>query len=332
MSRTRPPRARRALTPAAGLAALALLTACSSPTETPSGDDELTPLTMQSAWINDAEFMGYFIGLEEGYYEELGIDLEYLPGGPAVIPESTLLSGDADLALTTPDTTIAAITDQGTDFVILGAQYQQNPLGIVSLVESGITGPADLVGKTVAVPDVNRLSFSAVLAINGIDEADVTVVPYAYDPTPLISGEVDATIDFVTNVPYTIGEQGYESTFFTLYDAGFRIPNNTVVVFRETLEEKRDALKSWLEASTRGWEENFTDPDGWPEVFMDNWFAGTGRTLENEIYFNNAQQPLMESPNGFYYLDEDAIQDIIDSLALIGIEATTDMFDLSLFD
>ncbi|MEO1398734.1 MAG: ABC transporter substrate-binding protein, partial [Pseudomonadota bacterium] len=81
-----------------------------------------TPFTMQAAWINDAEFAGYFIGIDEGYYAEEGLDLTYLSGGPDVIPESTIIAGRADLALTTPDTTIKAIVDQGAPFKIIGAQ------------------------------------------------------------------------------------------------------------------------------------------------------------------------------------------------------------------
>jgi len=65
-----------------------------------------TSFTMQAAWINDAEFAGYFIGIDEGYYDEEGLDLTYLSGGPDVIPESTIIASRADLALTTPDTTI----------------------------------------------------------------------------------------------------------------------------------------------------------------------------------------------------------------------------------
>jgi len=75
-----------------------------------------TTFTMQAAWINDAEFAGYFIGIDDGYYAEEGLDLTYLSGGPDVIPESTIIAGRADLALTTPDTTIKAIAEQGAPF------------------------------------------------------------------------------------------------------------------------------------------------------------------------------------------------------------------------
>ena len=63
-----------------------------------------TPFAMQAAWINDAEFAGYFLAMDQGYYTAEGLDLTYLPGGPDVIPEGTIVAGRADLALTTPDT------------------------------------------------------------------------------------------------------------------------------------------------------------------------------------------------------------------------------------
>ena len=72
-----------------------------------------TPLTFQASWINDAEFTGYFVAIDQGYYKAEGLDLTYLSGGPDVIPESTLIAGKADLTLTTPDTTVKAIVDQG---------------------------------------------------------------------------------------------------------------------------------------------------------------------------------------------------------------------------
>lgn len=291
-----------------------------------------TPLTMQASWINDAEFAGYFTAIDKGYYTDQGIDLTYLPGGPNVIPESTLLAGTADIALTSPDTTVSAIADQGAELVIIGTQYQQNPLGIVSLAASNITGPADLVGKTVAVPDVNRIAFDALLTLNGVDPAAVTVVPYAYDPTPLLSGEVDATLDFVTNVPYTIEQSGGKATSFTLYDHGYKIPNDTIVVSRTTLQTKRDALIAWLKASRQGWTENLANPATYPPTFADTWFKGTGRTVENEIFFNTAQKPLIESPAGILSMTDQTVQETIDSLALVGITATPEMFDLSLVE
>ena len=291
-----------------------------------------TPLTMQAAWINDAEFAGYFLGIDEGYYSDAGLDLTYLSGGPDVIPESTIIAGRADLALTTPDTTIKAIADQGAPFKIIGAQYQKNPIGIVSLVSNPISEPKDLIGKTRAVPPVNVISVNAMLALNGIKPDQVNIVPYAYDPTPLIQGEIDASLDFTTNVPYTISQQGVEATSFLLYDFGFTIYNDTVVVTEQTLATKRTELIAWLRASRQGWEQNFKDPNLWPQKWAETWFKGTGRTIENEIFFNNAQLPLMESTAGFMALTEEGIEANLSALGEVGIKGNRDMFDTTLLE
>ena len=288
--------------------------------------------TMQAAWINDAEFMGYFVAIDKGYYAEEGLELTYLSGGPDVIPESALLSGRAPLALTTPDTTIKAIVDQGAPFKIVGTQYQKNPIGIVSLAKAPITSPEELVGKTLAVPPVNTISVNAMLQMNGIDPADVRIVPYAYDPTPLIAGEIDASLDFTTNVPYTIEQAGEEAVSFLLYDFGFTIYNDTVVVTEDALASQRDLIVKWLRASRKGWTENYVDAEHYPPMFADSWFAGTGRTIENELFFNKAQQPLMEHADGFFAMDEEGIAGNIEALNAIGIAATRDMFDTTLLD
>ena len=289
-----------------------------------------SPLTMQAAWINDAEFCGYFAAIDNGYYKDEGLELTYLSGGPDVIPESSIIAGKADLALTTPDTTIKAIVDQGAKFKIIGAQYQKNPHGIISLAKNPIREPKDLIGKTLAVPPVNVISIEAMLRANGIDRAQVNIVPYSYDPTPLIKGEIDASLDFTTNVPFTLKQQGAEAVTFLLYDYGYTIFNDTIVVTEETLAAKRKELVSWLRASRKGWEENLKDPAVYPPKFAETWFKGTGRSIENEVYFNTAQKPLVEAAGGILSMSEEGIEKTISSLSQVGIKATREMFDTTL--
>lgn len=295
-----------------------------------TGAAAATPFNFQSSWANDAEFIGYFVALDKGYYAAEGLDLTYLPGGPDVIPESTLIGGKADLTLTTPETTVTAIVDQGAKFKIIGTQYQKNPIGIVSLAKTPVRTPKDMIGKKIAVPPVNVISVEAVLKLNGIDPKEVNFVPYAYDPMPIVKGEVDGASNFVTNVPYSIKQAGEEAVSFLLYDYGFTVYNDTVVVTEDTLKNRRKDLVAWLRASRKGWTDNFVDPAAWPPKFADTWYKGTGRTIDNEIYFNTAQKPLMEHANGIFAMDDEGIQKNIDALGRIGIKATKDMFDTSL--
>jgi hypothetical protein len=76
--------------------------------------------------------------------------------------------------------------------------------------------------------------------------------------------------------------------------------------------------------------ENFKDPSHYPPAFEGSFFKGTGRTVANEIYFNNAQKPLIDAPSGIFSMSESGIATCIDSLNKIGIKATRQMFDSTL--
>jgi ABC-type nitrate/sulfonate/bicarbonate transport system substrate-binding protein len=289
-----------------------------------------TSITMQAAWINDAEFLGYFVAMDEGLYAKEGLELTYLSGGPDVIPESSLLTGKADIALTAIETTVPAITDQGAKFKIIGTQYQKNPIGVVSLAKSNIKEPKDLIGKTLACPPVNLTSVKAMLKLSNVPESEVRIVPYEYDPTPLMEGAIDASIDFTTNVPFAIKEKGYDPAAFLLYDFGFTVWADTVVVTEETLAAKRGDLVKWLRASRAGWDLAFVDPAAYPPKMAETWFKGTGRSIGNEIFFATAEKPIMEHPDGIFAMTEDGIEKNIEALGQVGIKATKDMFDTSL--
>ena len=287
-------------------------------------------ITMQASWVNDAEFLGFFVAMDKGYYKDAGIDVTYLSGGPDVIPESALLSGKANLALTTPDTTIEAITKQGAKFRIVGAQYQKSPIGIISLESKPVNKPADLVGKTLAVPPVNMAMIRAFLKINGIDQHALRIVPYEFDPTPLIKGDIDASVDFVTDVPYTIGLQGRKAVSLLLYDYGVTLYNDTVVVTEDLLKTNRAAVVKWLSASRKGWLDNFKDPAAYPKAFKDSYFKGTGRATENDIFTNTADKPLIDTSVGIFTMTDAGIAQNLEYLDRVGIKATKAMFDTSL--
>jgi len=289
-------------------------------------------VAMQAAWVNDAEFIGYFVAMQNGYYQAQDVEMQYLSGGPDVIPESSLLAGKAPVALTVPDTTIKAITTQGARFKIIGAQFQKTPIGVVSLASRPVPNVKALEGKILAVPPVNMAQVHGMLRLNGIAKSAVRIVPYQFDPTPLIKGEVDATVDFVTDVPYTVEQAGKRAVSFLLYDYGVTVYADTVTVTEEFLAANRPLLVRWLRASRQGWAENFKDPVRYPRILKDSWFSGTGRSTDNDIFTNTANRPLVETANGIFAMTESGIADNIKYLKSIGISADRSMFDTSVLE
>jgi ABC-type nitrate/sulfonate/bicarbonate transport system substrate-binding protein len=289
-------------------------------------------VAMQAAWVNDAEFIGYFVAIRNGYYKAQDVEMSYLAGGPDVIPESSLLAGKAPVALTVPDTTIKAITTQGAKFKIIGAQFQKTPIGVVSLESRPVPNVKALEGKILAVPPVNMAQVAGMLRLNGIARNAVRIVPYQFDPTPLIKGEVDATVDFVTDVPYTVGLAGKKAISFLLYDYGVTVYADTVAVTEDFLAANRPLLVRWLRASRQGWAENFKDPAKYPQLLKESWFSGTGRSTANDIYTNTSDRALIDTPDGIFSMTEAGIAANIKYLKSIGINADRSMFDTSVLE
>ena len=170
------------------------------------------------------------------------------------------------------------------------------------------------------------------LRLNGIARNAVRIVPYQFDPTPLIKGEVDATVDFVTDVHYTVGLAGKKAISFLLYDYGVTLYADTVTVTEEFLAANRPLLVRWLRASRQGWAENFKDPAKYPQLLRDSWFSGTGRSTANDIYTNTSDRALIETPEGIFAMSEAGIAANIKYLRAIGINADRSMFDTSVLE
>lgn len=288
-------------------------------------------LNFQADWLNDPEFLGYMIAIDKGYYKAEGLTVNYSSGGPSLIPEGTLLSGKSDVALTNSLTTAKAIYEKGAPLIVIGTQYQKSPLGVISLASSRIKGMSNLKGKTIACPTISEAVLLAMLKLANLTRDDVHIVPYAFDPTLLINGEVDAIVDFVTQLPFLVEQKsGKKTSTFLFWDAGLPLYIDLVVVTKDTLKKKRPQLVKFLRASRKGWEENFADPTKYPKLYNHTWFKGLGSTIEAELYFNKTQKELMQNPKGFFAMSDEDIKRNLDALAKLGVKGNASMFDASL--
>ena len=295
-----------------------------------AGPAPLGQLTLQSAYINDAEFLGYFIAIDKGFYRSRGVDFVYRPGGPDIIPESALFSRKADIALTDLDTTVSAITKQGAKFKIIGAQFQKNPMGVISLPQKPVRSPKDLVGKTLSVSPVSMALVRAFFRINGLPPNAVRIVPdLQSDPTSLLTGVVDAALGFTSDYPFVVREHGKTPITFLLGDYGMPQFIDMVVVPEEVLKTKRAALVQWLAASRQGWSENFRDPAVYPKALHDTWLKPAGRSVAYDTFSNTAYRDLMSAKGGVFSMSEEDIARNIDAIGRLGLKATRAMFDTS---
>jgi ABC-type nitrate/sulfonate/bicarbonate transport system substrate-binding protein len=310
-----------------GLGAATLGLAGALPRQAQAADE----LNFQAIWLNDPEFLGYMIAIDNGDYASAGLKVNYFPGGPNLIPEGALLAGKADVALTNAVGLAIAVTQKGAPLKVIGTQYQKSPLGVISLASSNIKGPKDLIGKTIAAPPLSLAIFKACLAVNDVPADKVKVVPFNFDPTPLATGNVDAVVDFVTELPFLVEQKGgKKASSFLFYDFGLPLYIDLVTVTEDTLRSKRKQLVEFMRASRKAWAENNADPEKYPKAYAETWFKGNGSSIEAMSYHNKTQIPLMASSKGLFAMDDEGIKRNLDALEKVGIKATPGMFDTSI--
>jgi ABC-type nitrate/sulfonate/bicarbonate transport system substrate-binding protein len=318
-----------------------LLAACSSSAKkagSSSGSGSggsATAATLQLSWVYDAEFAGYYIADTLGYFEKNNLKVTLVPGGPNVTVEQVVVSKRATFALDGADY-ITTSNNQGANLVIIGAQFQQNPLGVLSLKKSNINSPKDLIGKKLGVPTGQFDQIKAFLKINKIDPSDVDLVTYGTDPTPVANGSIDAAIVFTTTDPFLLQEKGYETSTFTLAAYGYNIYNDCVFVTQDTLKNHRPELVSFMRASILGWQYNIAHPEFVVPLITDKYGKALGDSKSSQDFQNKAQIPLIQSDatrqNGLFWMSDADIEVNLETIAKAGIKPDKAIFDTSVLE
>ena len=329
-----------------------VLTGCAAADE-PAAPGEAASygeISVQYSWIKNEEFAGEFYAEENGYYDEAGFDKVIGVSGPDT-GVAKLLSGTVQVALSDAASVGAAISEQDAPLKIIGATFQKNPFTILSLADgANILTPADLVGKKIGVQDSNASVFAAILAANDISADDVEVVPVDFDPTPLMNGEVDGFMAYLTNEALTVELAGYEISNLPYADNGVPYVAETFTVTDQYLAENRELLKAFLIAEIKGWTHVFTEStddsvalvteyynqaasdngEGLEAVFGELDPVKTGKGLEAEKLLISTADT---EANGLFTITDDLKAETIASLAAAGWTVTVDgMFDTSILD
>ena len=234
---------------------------------------ELIPVNFQSKWFPQAQFAGYFVAQDKGFYAEEGLDVTILDGGN-VNPTVAVASGNADFG-TDWVANILTQRDQGLEVVILAQVYQTSGYRLVALGNSGIEEIADLAGRRVGVWGFgNEFAAEAVFSAAGftsnldptVTDPDIDAVVYAFDPSLVFPNEVDAASAMTYNELDQIVGLGYELNTLNVLDPasiGADLLEDSIFATPQTLATEdfkgsglsgREVAERFLRATIRGWE------------------------------------------------------------------------------
>ncbi|GEP47583.1 ABC transporter substrate-binding protein [Microbacterium saccharophilum] len=336
----------------AAAAALAL-SACSStaaPSASSSGDAgasaDFGEISVQYSWIKNEEFAGEFYAYDNGYYDEAGFSNVVGVAGPDT-GVAKLLSGSVQFALTDAASVGAAVAEQDAPLKIIATTFQKNPFTILSLKDgANIATPEDLIGKKIGVQDSNASVFKALLAANGITEDQLTIVPVDFDPTPLMNGDVDGFMAYLTNEAITVEMAGYEVTNLAYAENGLPYVAESYAVTDDYLANNKDLIKAFLIAEIKGWTDTFTQPIDDTVALVTKYYnesASAGDLTFGDLDPDKvaagveAQAKLISTDeteaNGLFTISDDLKTQTLASLAASGWDLTADqLFDTTIID
>ncbi len=240
---------------AAGAAALATGGTLLSASSSAAG----TEIRMQLGWLAGNGILGEVVAKREGYFEEEGVELEVIPGGPGVDGVASVAAGRSQTGQLSSSPSLMLARSSGIPVKAIAAGYQKHPFTYFSLGKSPIRTPQDFVGKTIATQPTAVILLRALLAKNGISEDQVEIVKMGSDMNQLLSGQAHAVTGWLTNVN-ALKVIGDDRVDLMLWDAGLQLYANVFYATDETIEGNHDALVSFMTASARGWDAARNDP------------------------------------------------------------------------
>ncbi|MCU1446751.1 ABC transporter substrate-binding protein, partial [Cryobacterium sp.] len=312
---------------AVAAASALVLTGCSAgsdadPTED-SASGDLTPVTLQLQWVAQAQFAGYYAAVDQGYYEEEGLDVTIAEGGADIVPQDVLASGDVDYAISWVPKVLGSI-EQGANITNVAQIFERSATTQISFTDKNITSPADLAGRNVGSWGYgNEWELFAGMQKAGVEVDDISLVQQAFDMNAFLAGDIDAaqamTYNEYAQVLETInpdtGElyQPDDLNVIDWNDEGTAMLQDAIWANADKLADDEDYAEQtvdFIKASIKGWIYAGENPEDAATIVAD---AGSALPAGHQLWMTNEVSKLIfPSENGVGLIDEAAWANTVD--------------------
>lgn len=244
--------------------------ACSSEQPAPT-EPPLEAVSLQLQWVTQAQFAGYYVALDKGWYAAEGIDLTIEPGAPDLIPVDLVTAGASEFATTLlPDLTVAI--EQGKPLISIGQIQQANGLLLIAKKESGIETPQDFTDKRVGVWLGSwDAQFNALMSKEDILPEDFELVSQGFSMEPFLADDLDVASAMIYNEYHAVLESGLspeEITVIDYADYGLDVPGDVLFTTQALTKNRPDLCEAMLRATLRGWQYAVKNPVEAAEIVL----------------------------------------------------------------
>ena len=277
-------------------------------------------VTLQLKWVTQAQFAGYYVALDNGYYEEEGLNVTIRAGGPDIAPVQVLMGGGADVMVDWLPSALAA-REQGAPVVNIAQPYVRSGMMLTCLAESGITSPEDFRGRTLGVwffgneyPFLSWMNHLGIPTNGGAD--GVEVLRQGFNVDPLLQRQADCISTMTYNEYGQVLDAGIAAdqlVTFKYEDQGAATLEDGLYVLEANLADPAfvDRMARFVRASMRGWEWAAANPEEAAAIVIDNDETGA-QTEAHQVFMMREVASLIEGSTGA--LDEAAYQRTVDIL------------------
>ena len=202
-------------------------------------------------WTAQAQFAGYYVAQEKGFYKEVGLNVEIVH--PSVTePAIRRVQNNTSNATTLQLAQALDIIDYGTPLVNILQTSMNNALVIVSRRNKN---PLQQKGQKVGIWNAGFGQIAICMSIK--EGLGYQWIPFASNINLYVSGAVDATLAMSYNEYYQLLQTGItlnESNVYRFCDHGYNIQEDGVYMTRSYYESHRDQARRFAAASKKGWE------------------------------------------------------------------------------
>lgn len=236
-------------------------------------------VTLQLKWVTQAQFAGYFVAKDKGFYDEVGLDVTIKPGGPDIAPPQVIAGGGADVIIDWMPSALAS-REKGLPLVNIAQVFKRSGMMLTCRNDSGIKSPGDFRGKTLGVwfygNEYPFLSWMSQLGIPTKGGSNgVTVLKQGFNVDPILQKQAHCISTMTYNEYWQVVDAGLSPADLTVYkyeDQGVATLEDGLYVLEDKLNDAAfvNKIARFLLASVKGWEYAGQNPDAAADIVLEN--------------------------------------------------------------
>jgi NitT/TauT family transport system substrate-binding protein len=240
-------------------------------------------VTLQLKWVTQAQFAGYYVAKDKGFYKAEGIDITIKPGGPDIAPPQVIAGGGADVIVEWMPAALAA-REKGVALVNIAQPFKRSGMMLTCRKDAGVATPADFKDKTLGVWFFgNEYPFMAWMAKLGLktdgSPGGVKVIKQGFNVDPIIQKQAACVSTMTYNEYWQVIDAGLKPedlTVFNYTDQGVSTMEDGLYVLQNRLSDAAFTARmaKFVKASMKGWDYARANPDEAAKIVLDNDASG----------------------------------------------------------